>query len=342
MRMVSKIRLSIVVLVLIVAISASSYAADGKIKIGQTPSTIFPIVIDQSGSYVLTSNLQVSTNFNCIQIAANNVTLDLNGFALTGPGTGSGGSGIYVNGYNNITVMNGTVRDFMSSGIYFLSSTKIQLKDLKCANNGQRGIYAEHATVVNCIAEDNGTDGIRAYYSTIKDCTSNNNTDDGLDVLSSTVLNFQAYSNDNRGIYSRRSSLTNCTITFSGGYGIEVSDSTVINSTVYDNDAGIVATNSTVTNCTVNNNSHYGFDLSNSIVTNCTANNNGHYCFYLNGNNRVEGNCCHNNAGGIHASNGHNVVIKNMLYGNTGLTFVHGFDSFMPVGEGDNANNPTY
>lgn len=303
MRTLSKIQLSLLALVLTVAIPVVSYAADGKIKIGQTPSTTFPIVISESGSYVLTSNLQVSTNFNCIEISADNVTLDLNGFVLIGPGTGSGGSGIYVNGHNNITIMNGTVRDFRSSGIYFLSSSKIQLKDLKCTNNGQRGIYVENATIINCIAEENGTTGIRAYYSTVKDCTTNDNTEDGIDVLSSTVLNCQAYSNNGRGIYSRRSSITNCTITFSGDHGIEAYDSTLTNCTSYGNNnanadgfdltdsiatnctanenfLGFSVTNSTLANCTANNNS-FGMDVDNSILTHCTASYNGNWGIYV-------------------------------------------------------------
>jgi parallel beta-helix repeat protein len=275
MRKLSRIPLNVLVIMFVLAIPASSYAAEGKIMIGQTPSTTFPIVIDIPGSYVLTSNLQVSTNLNCIQISADNVTLDLNGFALTGPGTGSGGYGIYLSGYKNITVMNGTVRDFMGSGIYFLSSTKIQLKDLKCSNNGQNGIYVGNATVINCIAEENGTDGIRAYYATVKDCAANDNTDDGFNVLSSTVLNVQAYSNDNRGIYSRRSSLTNCTTTFSGDHGIEAYDSTVTNCTSYNNTTehknGIYLTDSIATNCTANG-SHVGFRITNTTLTNCTAN----------------------------------------------------------------------
>jgi len=40
-------------------------------KIGQTASTTFPIVISQSGSYVLTSNIVVSTtDVNGIEIGA--------------------------------------------------------------------------------------------------------------------------------------------------------------------------------------------------------------------------------------------------------------------------------
>ena len=281
MRTLFKIQLSLLSLVLAVVVPVASYAAEGKIMLGQTPSTTFPIVIDEPGSYVLTSNLTVSTTFNCIEISADNVTLDLNGFALVGPGSGSAGSGIYVNDNNNITVMNGTVRDFMSTGIYFLSSKKNQLKDLKCTNNGQYGIYVENATVVNCIAEENGTDGIRAYYSTVKDCNSNNNSDDGFNVLSSTVLNCQGYYNGNRGIYSRRSTISNCTMTFSGTHGIEAYDSTIIHCTSYESRGlgtelgnGIYVTNSSVTNSTAIENIDHGINAENSTITNCVANDN--------------------------------------------------------------------
>jgi len=247
--------------------------------IGQTPSTTFPIVIDTPGSYVLTSNLQVATIFSCIQITTDNVTLDLNGFALIGPETGTGGYGIFVDNSNNITIMNGTVRDFRNSGIYILSGTKIQLKDLKCTNNGQYGINVRYATVVNCVAEDNGTDGINARYSTVRDCTSNNNTDDGIDVANSTVLNCQAFSNDNRGIYSRFSTITNCSVTGNVSHGIEATNSVVNNCTsnghtnTYSFKYGIQLTDSLSTNCTANGND-WGFHLDNSTVTNCTAINN--------------------------------------------------------------------
>ena len=321
MRTLSKIQAGIVVLAVVVTTPVVSYAADGKIKIGQTPSTTFPIVIDQSGSYVLTSNLQVSTNFNCIQISADNVTLDLNGFALVGPGSGSAGHGIYGGSSNNITVMNGTVRDFMGSGIYFLSDAhKIQLKDLKCTNNGQRGISVRYSTIVNCIAEDNGTDGILARYSTIRDCTSHNNTEDGIDVVYSTVLNCQIHSNDNRGIYSRQSTITSCTISGSGSHGIEAFDSTLNNCTSYGhstfatmgiyltdsianscagnaNSTGFRATNSILTNCTANMNDNDGFYyVQNSILTNCKANGNGGYGFRIEDFSIVT-NCTANNNG---------------------------------------------
>jgi hypothetical protein len=72
----------------------------------------FPFVISQPGSYRLTGNLTVDQNTTAIQIGADNVTLDLNGFAIIGPTVCSGaplictpsgsGSGVVADQANNI------------------------------------------------------------------------------------------------------------------------------------------------------------------------------------------------------------------------------------------------
>src|SRR5438270_7273607 len=51
-----------------------------------------------SGSYYLTGNLTISsTSTNGVTVSASNVTIDLNGFTLTGPSSGTG-AGIYLTG----------------------------------------------------------------------------------------------------------------------------------------------------------------------------------------------------------------------------------------------------
>ena len=73
-------------------------------------------IISQPGSYYLTTNLVGVSGKNGINIAANCVTLDLNGFALLG-GPGSS-SAIYILGaQTNITVRNGTISGWGSSGV---------------------------------------------------------------------------------------------------------------------------------------------------------------------------------------------------------------------------------
>src|SRR5438034_6089887 len=57
----------------------------------RTPISSAPYIITNSGSYYLTTNLYAASG-DGITISANNVTVDLNGFALTG---NSSSSGIY-------------------------------------------------------------------------------------------------------------------------------------------------------------------------------------------------------------------------------------------------------
>jgi hypothetical protein len=75
-----------------------------------------PAVISQPGIYCLAGNLSTSqVTGSAIEIQANSVVLDLNGFKLAGRAAGAGTSafGIHAVNRQNITIKNGTVRGFM-------------------------------------------------------------------------------------------------------------------------------------------------------------------------------------------------------------------------------------
>jgi len=300
--MKGKIQLALWALLFMIAIPISTYGVDGQIKIAQTAETTFPIQINESGSYVLTSNLIVTTaNVNAININADNVTLDLNGHCIYGPGTGIG-----IHAYNryNITIKNGIVRGFYF-GIRLYNSPDHKggghrIEGIQVSNNGYYGIDAYYSTVTNCTASDNGTYGIFVYYSTVTNCTANNN--------------------DNDGIYASKSIVTNCTANNNGGEGICAPHSTVItNCTANNNDNdGIYAFYSTVTNCTANGNDQEGIFASGSTVTNCTANENGNDGIYAYGS-AVKGCNVRNNTGyGINMyPNSHNYIYRNAASGNS-------------------------
>lgn len=67
-----------------------SKATNGGITAGDTAG--FPITISAPGSYRLMSNLVVPSGVNGINVTTSNVTIDLNGFSITGPGACSGQS----------------------------------------------------------------------------------------------------------------------------------------------------------------------------------------------------------------------------------------------------------
>jgi len=360
MRGKSKIQLVMLTLLFVVAMSFSAYGADGQIKITQPDS--FPVVIDEPGSYVLTSNVTVSTNVNGIVINASDVTLDLNGHAIIGPGSGSG-NGIYAFGKHNITIKNGTVRGFGKDGL-IISGTNLpnyRVENIRVISNGINGMSTLRATIINCMAADNGQKGIFASSSTVINCKANYNGQNGISVSNSPVSNCTAAENGQHGIYAPSSTVINCTAYSNGEVGIYASNSTVINGTAHSNgEDGIYASNSTITDFTANHNSSNGIYASNSTVTNCVANKNKgdgikvSYCAVRNctmfGNEgtgiyvidkcRIEGNNLRENGSyELKVSGIWNYVIKNVLSdgacgGNFSIDAAQNYVSFT----GDNAN----
>ncbi|MEW6419256.1 MAG: right-handed parallel beta-helix repeat-containing protein [Nitrospirota bacterium] len=206
----------------LITIPISAYAVDGQIKIAQTPSTTFPIVIDQPGSYVLTSNIVVpATDVNGIWIKTGNVTIDFNGHTVTGPGRESGtwGNGVHHSVHGNITIKNGTVENFRGYGLDLDLCQNCQVTDMKVTENGTGGIRTFFSTITNITALNNYNFGIDAFHSTISNCMAYGNGD-GINATSSTVTNCTTNANVGRGIAAWSSTITNCTATLNGGDGI--------------------------------------------------------------------------------------------------------------------------
>jgi hypothetical protein len=90
-------------------------AIAGNVTPGDAPD--FPVTLSQRGSYRLTGNLAVTASTaDAIAITADGVTLDLGGFALAGPGTGSG-HGVSMSGRRRVEIRGGTIRGFGGSGV---------------------------------------------------------------------------------------------------------------------------------------------------------------------------------------------------------------------------------
>ena len=113
---------------LALVLARPALAVDGVIEINQARAVAggvttgdtagFPVSINASGSYRLTSDLQVPTSTaSGITISADDVTLDLNGFKILGPGT-LGADGVFIDGHQNVEVRNGTIRGFSRNGVF--------------------------------------------------------------------------------------------------------------------------------------------------------------------------------------------------------------------------------
>ncbi len=121
-----KLKLWLLAWVAAVLLSAGPVLADdgfyviaGGGKAG-TPINSVPATISSPGMYYLNGYLtSTPTNQNGITINASDVTLDLMGFTLTGPGktSGSSNSGIQINSSTNVEIRNGSVINFGYNGI---------------------------------------------------------------------------------------------------------------------------------------------------------------------------------------------------------------------------------
>ncbi len=83
-----------------------------------------PLTISQPGSYYFTENLNGPSGEVAIRVSSSNVTIDLMGFTLFGPGAG-GSAGIYsdVVGTTGCVVRNGVITGFGQNGVLLYDSS---------------------------------------------------------------------------------------------------------------------------------------------------------------------------------------------------------------------------
>lgn len=224
-----------------------------------------PFVISQAGSYVVTADLSTSPSNDCIDVLVGSVSIDLNGFVITG-------AKVAIHGRHSrgVVVQNGIIRLSANDGIVL----------------GNNGVVKNVESNVN-----NGSGIVCAIHCIIQDTAANSNGAQGIQVLSSaTIVNNTVSYNGLNGIFCRGDVFTaaDCKISGNtanlngqsvlGGSGILAGSGSVIeNNTVNNNfDVGIVASSSTISGNAVNSNGKAGIvATASSVVSANTANGNG-------------------------------------------------------------------
>ena len=265
-------------------------AADNQIHIllCEAPETIeWPAMVTLAGAVTVTS-----TSANGITVNADNVSIDLAGHALIGPGSGSG-HGVYMDGRKNVTIKNGTVRDFGADGIREnsdASGAEHRVVKVQALSNGAVGLYV------------GGTGHL------VQNCTASGNAGNGIHIGDTSLVSTNiAHLNGGEGIGAE----IGCTVTgntsgYNGSYGIGVSSScTVSNNTCTQNTGDGIHV---VSKCVV---------VGNTCTSNGYDTGVGAGIYAIAGHNRIEGNHVIDNDRGIDTATGANLVVKNSAAGNT-------------------------
>lgn len=274
----------------------------------RTSVTNLPFTISAPGAYYLTTNLTGVGGSDGITITANDVSLDLGGFTLTG---GGGDNGIAsVGSQSNLRLYNGTVRNWGLAGVNVGGFRNAQIENINASGNFTSGIQSgPDTTIINCTASLNFGMGIYAGANNlVKNCAANENSSYGIQALQgSSVIDCVAGGNTNGGIYAGGSGCTisRNTARQNGGAGFIASPGT----TVADNTAYLNA-------------GHGIFALSSCTITRnqCTTNGVGAgfgagvYCSGTD--NRITENHLLSNDAGIQLDGAKNYVAGNTVQGN--------------------------
>jgi parallel beta-helix repeat protein len=243
--------------------SADSYVIAGGVG---TKISYVPYTISSPGFYYLAQNLTLApVNANAITVQADNVTLDLMGFALSGVGKTK--DGIVLSGTrSNVEIRNGTLRSFSGKGIYALDARGIRVISLRVRDTAGTGIElggTDHL-VMDCSVKSAGGFGIFAGTgSLVKGNLVMNNTDYGIKAYGgSNVVGNVAASNSVGIAASFFSSVIDNTVANNTSNGISVADNcTVSRNTAYNNTGtGII----TGIYCTITNNTTDGLTYGNN------------------------------------------------------------------------------
>jgi len=193
-------------------------ALAGNVTPGDAPG--FPVTLSQPGSYKLTGNLTVPAYTSGIVITAEDVTLDLNGFTVSGPGSCTQDTatfsvtctqqhdeskpGIDARPRRSV-VRNGTVKGFPGAGVlastsYSAASGAGRYERLTLAQNAMQGFISvgHGSTVSHSVFDTNRIHGLYMSRGQVANSLAVNNGGTGLVGGGSALLITESSTTNNR------------------------------------------------------------------------------------------------------------------------------------------------
>lgn len=275
--------------------------------------------ISQPGSYYLAGNVAGVSGKHGIKITASGVTIDLNGFDLSGV-TGSL-SGIFAFGsINSICIQNGKVRNWRGSGISASSSTGVLLRDLIAMSNAATGILCGGSSVISdCVARDNVIGIVCGERSVVTHCTAGLNSNAGIQTSTAAVV-------------------SGCSADENGGQGIVLGFlGYVAGCTASRNALTGISTNSscTIIDNTASENTSHGIDVAFHCIVRgntSTLNATGAGIRVRNNHCRIERNQLSSNSTGLLVSGSRNLIIGNSVSQSTSVNYnIAGGNRYGPI-----------
>jgi parallel beta-helix repeat protein len=293
-----------------------------------TPISSLPFTVNECGSYVLTACLTGATGQHGITVMADDVTIDLNGYTLTGV-TGSL-DGIHVGqGRSVMTVRDGNLKNWGGYGLGAIGTSSAHVTNVSLIGNGIDGVrIGPNGSIEKCIAEGNvGTGFSFGPGSNVAFCTAASNQSTGFNG-------------------STRCTITDSTAQGNGGIGFSPSSDSLVSSCVAQGNTsdGIhVFLGGKVVECLAASNGRHGIyaDSGAYILRNTCKGNANAGIYVLSSNCRVDDNHLVSNSTGLEVAGSGNFLVRNTAFNNStsGLSIAAG-NQWYPSGAGVTPNNP--
>ena len=186
------------------------------------------MVINTSGTYTLLNDIGPVSG-TCFNVNANNVTLDCNGYTLTG---NRSGYGIYASGRKNITIKNCNINNFQN-GIYLDYFSNGALINNKLYSNTYSGIYFFRYILNSSIVSNTFYNNTRGLYC-FTQCNDNIIANNNISITATGLPGFEL-------IGSERNTIINNTFTLVRNYAISLvlsNNNIIMNNYLASNNGG--------------------------------------------------------------------------------------------------------
>ena len=265
--------------------------------------------IAQSGSFYLTANMTGEAAKKGIEIAISGgqqVTIDLNGFTMTGTGATSAFPAIYIDGVSaHVRVYNGAIRSWRTAIQHFLGGS-ITVEDVHAYLSTAIQFDLRNATCVRCFADDGSNAGFFIDGGTLTDCIARSNAGAGFTISSSATI------------------VRGCSAIANSGGGFNLGQGIAENCRADSNTGNGFTNPGTMTNCTSLSNTGDGISISSvGVVRGCNITSNGGDGIQVASGSRIEGNSiCNNGLHGVNITGSRTTACNNTISSNGRATGV--------------------